>query len=133
MKKVLLVVLALVISSATLFAAGETFSNFDSAGTDAQSVAISGMQSWKWVVGFIPLGFGLFSAFKVNEYLNQKDESGGGQTEPKATRYAKVLGAGIVGILVIYILLGLLGAVFADKTFTETWKTFVVDFWSQLF
>lgn len=130
MKKILVIFTLLALGSISAFA---NFANFDQAGSAAENVAVSGMQSWKWLIGFIPIGFGLFSAFKVNEYLNQKDESGGGQTEPKATRYAKVLGAGIIGVLIIYMLMGLAGMVFADKSFSETWQAFVVDFWSQLF
>lgn len=130
MKKILVIFTLLTLGSISAFA---NFANFDQAGSAAENVAVSGMQSWKWLIGFIPIGFGLFSAFKVNEYLNQKDESGGGQTEPKATRYAKVLGAGIIGVLIIYMLMGLAGMVFADKSFSETWQAFVIDFWSQLF
>ena len=109
------------------------FNEFNQAGSNAQDVAVEGIKAWTWIVGFIPLGFGIFSAFKMNEYLNQKDESGGGQTEPKATRYAKVLGAGIVGVLIIYMLLGLFGMVFANKSFSETWDTFVIQLWSKIF
>lgn len=132
-KRYALVFLMLSLGAISAFAAGGgSFANFDEAGGNAQDIAISGMSSWKWIVGFIPLGFGIFSAFKMNEYLNNKDE-GQGQQEPKATRYVKVLGAGIVGVLIIYILLGLIGKVFAGKDFSETWETFVTNFWSQLF
>lgn len=133
MKKCLIIILALMATSVALFAAGgDTFDAFDKAGTSSQNVAVSGIQSWKWLVGFIPVAFGLFTAFKMNEYLNQKDE-GQGQNEPKPSRYAKVLGAFLIGVLIIYMLLGVFGAVFADKSFSETWQSFVVDLWSQVF
>lgn len=132
MKRILIVLAVLMATSLAVFAA-DSFSSFDNAGNSAQNVAVSGIKSWKWIIGFMPFAFGIYSAIKVNEYLNQKDESGQGQNEPKATRYVKVLGAGIFGILIIYILLGLIGTVFADKSFSETWQTFVVDLWSQIF
>lgn len=132
MKRYFLVFLMLGLGAISAMASASGFTNFDSAGADAQDIAISGMGSWKWIIAFIPLGFGIFSAMKMNEYLNQKDE-GQGQNEPKATRYAKVLGAGIVGVLIIYILLGLIGKVFAGEDFGTTWSVFVTDFWSQLF
>ena len=131
-KKFFLIMAFFLIGAVGLFAA-ETFENFNNAGDSAQNVAISGMQSWKWLVGFIPVGLGTFCAFKLNEYLNQKDENNNGQTEPKATRYLKVFAAGIIGTLISYMLLGLFGLVFAGKSFSETWEAFVTSFWSQLF
>lgn len=130
LKRYFLVFFILSLGAISAFA---SFDQFNQAGDDAQQVAIEGIKTWVWIVGFIPLGFGAFVAFKVNEYLNQKDDNGGGQTEPKATRYIKVLGAGLTGVLIIYIVLGLFGLVFANKSFSETWDRFVIQLWEQIF
>lgn len=109
------------------------FSSFNQGGSDAESSVKGGIQAWDWVIAFLPVAFGVFVAFKVNEYLNQKDEQSQGQTEPKASRYFKVLSGFIVGIMIIYICLGMFGLVFAGKSFADSWQTFVVDFWSTVF
>ena len=136
MKKIFWTVMASLLSTPSLFAApaaGSGFANFDTAGSNASDVAVSGIKSWIWVIGFIPFAFGIYSAFKMNEYLNQKDESSGGQNEPKVSRYGKVLGAGLVGVMIVYLLLGLFGLVFAGKTFAQSWQALVINFWGQIF
>ncbi len=131
MKKIFWTIITFFLMQPVVYAG--SFDNFDKAGGDAKDVAVSGIQSWIWVIGFIPFAFGIYSAFKMNEYLNQKDESGSGNTEPKVSRYGKVLGAGLAGVMIVYILLGLFGLVFAGKDFGETWDALVVNFWTQIF
>ena len=130
-KRILILTLLLIGLQLTLSA--ESFANFDKAGNNSESVVVSGISAWKWVVAFLPFAFGTYSAFKVNEYLNQKDESSGGQQEPKVSRYAKVLSAFIVAVIIVYLVLGTLGLVFAGQSFADTWDTFVIKFWEQIF
>lgn len=102
------------------------------AGRRAKGTAVGAIQSWVWLAGFIPFGVATWVTWKLKEHLEQKDEQAGGQTEPKASRYIKLIGAFIIGVIVTYILLGVFGMVFAGKGYAETWKFFVTDFWGKI-
>ena len=102
------------------------------AGKEAKGTAVGAIRSWIWLVGFVPFGVATWVTWKLKEHLEQKDEQAGGQTEPKASRYIKLIGAFIVGVIVTYILLGVFGKVFAGVGYEESWNFFVKDFWEQI-
>ena len=102
------------------------------AGEQAKSTAVGAIRSWVWLVGFVPFGIATWVTWKLKEHLEQKDEQAGGQTEPKASRYIKLIGAFIIGVIVTYILLGVFGKIFADQDYAVSWKFFVEDFWKQI-
>lgn len=128
-----ILILALLLIGLQLTLSAENFANFDKAGENSEAVVVSGISAWKWIVAFAPFAFGTYCSFKVNEYLNQKDESSQGQQEPKVSRYAKVLSAFIVACIIVYLVMGTLGLVFAGQSFADTWDTFVIKFWEQIF
>ena len=102
------------------------------AGKQAKGTAVGAIRSWVWLVGFVPFGIATWVTWKLKEHLEQKDEQAGGQTEPKASRYIKLIGAFIIGVIVTYILLGVFGKIFADQDYAVSWKFFVEDFWKQI-
>ena len=102
------------------------------AGEQAKGTAVGAIKSWIWLAGFIPFGIATWVTWKLKEHLEQKDEQAGGQTEPKASRYIKLIGAFIIGVIVTYILLGVFAKVFAGKNYEESWNFFVRDFWQQI-
>ena len=102
------------------------------AGEQAKSTAVGAIRSWVWLVGFVPFGIATWVTWKLKEHLEQKDEQAGGQTEPKASRYIKLIGAFIIGVIVTYILLGVFGKIFADQDYAVSWKFFVEDFSKQI-
>lgn len=132
MKKILVLLFALAIGAVAGTTGSSEFTQFNTAGTQASDVIISGITAWTWIFAFIPFGFAIFIAFKFNEYLNQKDEQSGGQSEPKVSRYGKVILVGAAAIVIAYILLGLFGKVFAGMEFSDTWRIFVTDFWGKI-
>ena len=82
----------------------------------------------------MPFAVAWFIAYKVKDYLEQKDEQAGGQTEPKPAGYAKIVAGFIAGIIIMFILYGIFGLVFAGQTeFAKGWEIFVTDFWKLIF
>lgn len=107
--------------------------NLTGAGDEAKSATIAAMKSWLWLLGLLPLGVAGFITLKVKDYLEQKDEQGGGQSEPKWSRQLKLVITFIASVIICYVVLGIFAKVFAGVDFGATWDKFVVGFWSQLF
>ena len=102
------------------------------AGEQAKGTVVGAIKSWIWLAGFIPFGIATWVTWRLKEHLEQKDEQAGGQTEPKASRYIKLIGAFIIGVIVTYILLGVFAKLFAGKEYEDSWNFFVRDFWKQI-
>ena len=114
--------------------AGEGLKELNTAGEEGRTTFVNAIKGWKWVFGILPFAIAIGIAYKVKDYLEQKDEQAGGQTEPKASRYAKIVAAFIAGIIIMFILYGIFGLVFAGQTeFSAGWRIFVTDFWKLIF
>ena len=103
------------------------------AGANAEAEAVNAIKSWKWLISLLPLGIAGFVTLKVKDHLEQKDEQGGGQTEPKWSRYLKLVATFVAMVIIVYVVLGVFAKVFANVDFGTAWQTFVVDFWSKIF
>lgn len=118
------------ILAASLYAAngdGEGLSNLNQAGASAKTTAVKAFQNWKWLFAFLPLGLAAAAGFGMNNYIEKKEEQNGGQSEPKATKYFKIVFAAIIAIVVAFILYGTFGSVFGGMGFWETWDTLVIQ------
>jgi len=125
-----LAVVALVFVGQDLLAS--TAGNLQAAGGKSKNEVQTAISGWMWVMAFAPFVGALFIAYKVKEYYEAKDEQAGGQTEPKVSRYMKIVGGFIGGVLIFYILYGVWGMVFANSNFSDMWNVMVVDFWGKL-
>lgn len=107
------------------------FDSMETAGGDSKEAVTGVIQKWRWVLAILPFALAIFVAYKTKEYFEAKDEQTGSQQEPKASRYAKIVGSGVVAIVVVFLLYGVFGKVFAGKEFGTTWTTLVTSFWSE--
>lgn len=96
-------------------------------------ICISTFKGWLWIFAFLPFGLAIFAVVKTKEYLEAKDEQSNGQSEPKVSRYGKMVLAFVVTVLVCYIVYGLFGMVFAGDGFGDMWGKLVADFWINVF
>jgi|GEM_PF-2218299 hypothetical protein len=113
---------------------GQGLKELNTAGQEGRDTFVLAVKGWKWVFGILPFAVAWFIAYKVKDYLEQKDEQAGGQTEPKPARYAKIIAGFIAGIIIMFILYGIFGLVFAGQTeFAKGWEIFVTDFWKLIF
>lgn len=131
MNKIFIVFLGFLFFAASLYGA-DGLESLNDAGTTARDTVTGAIRSWNWIIGMIPLLLSAYATWKLKEYLETKDEQAGGQTEPKFSRYLKLIVAFVGMIVIVYILLGLFGAVFAKKTFGEMWENLVVPFWTLI-
>lgn len=134
-RKLMFLLVCLVGFTSVLFGddGSQGLQSLNNAGATAQTTVVKAVEGWRWLLGIVPLGVAGFLAFKMKEYLEQKDEQSGGQSEPKFSRYGKIIAAFIGGIVITYIVFGVLGTVFANKGFGDMWELLVVDFWKQIF
>lgn len=130
---IILMVSLFAISAEAAQGQGTFQNNLTGAGDEAKSATIAAMKSWLWLLGLLPLGVAGFITLKVKDYLEQKDEQGGGQSEPKWSRQLKLVITFIASVIICYVVLGIFAKVFAGVGFGQTWDKFVVGFWSQLF
>jgi len=130
MRKVFLLLLGLMVVGTAAFAAND-FTQMTDAGGNAKETVQGTIAAWLWITALLPLGVSITLFFVVKDWQEQKEEQG--QTQPKIAKYMSLLGAVIAGILIMYIVYGLIGVVFADKTFSEMWTTLVVDFYRDIF
>ena len=129
-KKKLLFVFLMLFGLAAAAMAGQDFTQLNTAGTSSKESTQGVIKSWLWVASLFPLGIGGFLVSKVKEYQERQEEQG--QYEPKVAKYTKLIGAFIGGILITFLLYGILGTVFFNKGFGEMWQILVVDFYSGL-
>ena len=89
------------------------------AGDEAKAATIAAMKRWMWLVGFLPLGVAGIITLKVKDYLEQKDEQGGGQSEPKWSRQLKLIITFIASVIICYVVLGIFAKVFGGADFGQ--------------
>lgn len=132
MKKVLHLFLGFFLATPTfVFAANDDkgLESLNQSGAAAKNVVANAIHNWKWIFALLPFGVGIFVAMQVKNHLEMQDERSNGQNEPKISRWGKIVGAFIGGVIIMFILYGILGKVFADMSFADMWKTMVTDFW----
>jgi len=112
-------------------ATGGDFTQLNKSGGQAYGATKGAVGAFNWVLAFLPVGMAWYFAGRVKEYLENKEEQG--QYQPKATKNFMIVGASLAGILAGFILIGLFGAVFLDKSFSDSWQLIVVDTWKDLF
>lgn len=107
--------------------------NLTGAGDEAKSATIAAMKSWLWLLGLLPLGVAGFITLKVKDHLEQKDEQGGGQSEPKWSRQLKLVITFIASVIICYVLLGIFAKVFAGVGFEQLLqKIDAIEFYSNV-
>ena len=130
MRKSLFILALLLVGSNVFAASGEDFSQLSEAANSGKEVVQSTISAWLWVSALIPFALSAFLFAKVKEYQERQEEQG--QYQPKVAKYASLVGAIIGGVLIMYIIYGVLGAVFFDHTFGEMWAALVTDFFSSI-
>lgn len=112
--------------------ASEGMKNLNEAGESSKTVVVKTVQNWRWLFALLPFAVGILISLRIKNYLDQKDEQSGGQSEPKVTRYGKMVLGLIGGIVIMFILYGVFGSVFAGQDFMHMWDYFVMDFWKEV-
>ncbi|MBZ8002388.1 hypothetical protein [Campylobacter canadensis] len=105
----------------------EGLTNLNQAGASAKTTAVKAFQNWKWIFAFIPLGVAGGAAFTMNHYIEKKEEQNGGQSEPKASKYFKIVISSIIAIVVCFIIYGTFGSTFGGMGYWQTWDTLVIQ------
>lgn len=121
--------IALLALASSAFAAGE-FSQLTDAAGDGKETIQQTIGAWMWVSALIPFGLAFFLFSKVKDYQERQEEQG--QYQPKVAKYVSLVGAIIGGFIIMYIIYGLFGAAFFDKSFSEMWEALVMDFFSSI-
>lgn len=117
-----------------LLGATQTWAIMAGGGAQAEAEVVTTIKGWLWVSAFMPFAVGTGLVVLTKNYLEQKDEQSNGQTEPKFQRYAKLIGAFVGGVIIMFIVYGLWGMVFmGESSFTATWNKLVTPFWEQIF
>ena len=116
-----------------LFASAAHAGIMSGAGEGARDEVVTTIKGWQWLFAFLPFGVGIGLVLATKNYLEAKDEQSNGQSEPKASRYFKLILAFIVGVIAVYIVYGVFGMAFANKGFGEMWDELVTDFWKRVF
>lgn len=115
---------------AAMAAAGDQFQALEDSGASAKGAVQGAIKSVIWVISLLPVGIGAFAAMKMKEHLENKEEQN--QHEPRWMKFGKIIFAFAGGVLITYILFGIIGKVFMDLTFADAWETFVTDFWKDV-
>ena len=131
MKKILFLLTVALAVSAFAGDTSENFSQIEDAGANSKHILQGTISSWKWVLALLPIASAFWMTNKLKEYQEQQEESG--QYQPKVQKMGMLLAAFAGTIVIFYLLYGLLGAVFTDKSFADMWKSLVVDFFSSVF
>lgn len=124
----------MVVAQNFIYAAGQQSQGFQSlneSGEAAKTTVSTAIKSWSWIFAILPFVIAIGLALLVKMRLDEKEENG--QTMPKMQRYTQIVGGMIVGVVISYVLYGLIGKIFLGKTFSESWQTLVTDFWSNIF
>lgn len=58
--------------------AGEGLKELNTAGEEGRTTFVNAIKGWKWVFGILPFAIAIGIAYKVKDYLEQKDEQAGG-------------------------------------------------------
>ena len=112
---------------ATEFAMAAGDATIASAGDDSKKQVGIIIQAFIWVAAFSPL---IGPGYLIREKLKDLDEKKSSDQYPsKPMRIFQVVGAGIIGLVAAYFLVGAFGKILAGFTWEESWKTFVTEFW----
>lgn len=114
---------------ATEFAMAAGDASIKSAGEDTKKQVGIIIQAFIWVAAFSPL---IGPGYLIREKLKDLDEKKSTDQYPsKPMRIFQVVGAGIIGLVAAYLLVGALGKILAGFTWEDSWKTFVTEFWKE--
>ena len=128
-KRALFLIAALFIGASSVWA-GADFTQLNDAGANSKTAVQGAIKGWMWVTALLPLGVSLFLFTKVKDWQERQEEQG--QYQPKVAKYFSLILAAIGGIVIMYIVYGLFGMVFAGKDFSASWSSFVMDFYKSL-
>ena len=107
----------------------EEFRELEDSGTGAKEVVGGVIKTFFWVLAFTPVFGAFFFTSKMKAYLENKEEQG--QYQPKATKNFLLVAASVIGVLAAFLLIGILGKVFFNWTFTEAWTNVVTVVWTS--
>lgn len=124
-------ILMLLLVAADLFAAGNgQFTSMEQGMGEAKESTQSMIGHAIWIFAFIPMGAAWWAYKTAKEHMENREETS--QFEPKWQKMGKLWGAALGGIALTFLGYGVIGEIFLNKGFMDTWTLFVVNFWVEI-
>lgn len=120
---------ALVVLGGTSAVAADTFAKMQDNAEGINNIMGVLVKAFQFVLAFTPIFGAYFFSSKVKEYLENKEEQG--QYQPKATKNFMIVSAAVIGVLASYLFVGIIGKVFVNKPFEDSWQFFVASVWES--
>jgi len=119
----------LAILGGTSAIAADTFSQMQDNAEGVNNIMGVLVKAFQFILAFTPIFGAWFFSSKVKEYLENKEEQG--QYQPKATKNFMIVSAAVIGVLAAYLFVGIIGKVFVNKIFEDSWQFFVASVWES--